>query len=173
MKLLKSGPISILVLILLVGCNLNSPSGTPPAVISPTLPATGVPSTVAAPSTTLPPTATSKPPTQSVTSTFPAVITATPLPATATSAATPRPTVVPTKATPVKITQIHMVDMNSGWAIGQYTNATTDDILRTSDGGKTWKAVTPPEPNRPGKHAVAFFQDGAHAWVNFTRAVCQ
>lgn len=170
MKLLKFGLISILLLALLVGCNLNSPSGTPPVVINSTLPATGATATGAPSSTSIPPSSTSRPPTQSVTATFPAVITATPLPATATSAATTKPTVVPTKGTPVKITNIHMADTNAGWAIGQFTNATTDDILRTVDGGKTWKAVTPPEPNRPGKRAVAFVQDAAHAWVNYAQA---
>ncbi len=141
---------------LLSACNLNfsGATGTPAPVITPTSTAD------LATTTSLPPTSTPAPATP--TPTFPPVITATPLPPTATPAASV------TSAPGVKIDVIKMVDVNSGWAVGQFISNTTDDILKTADGGNTWKAVTPPEPSRGGKHALAFFQDANHAWVNYS-----
>ena len=164
MKSLKPFLVPILLLALLAACNLTSPTGAPATVILPTLTA------IIGTATQAP-----VPPTQAATATFPPVITATPPPATATSVSISTatkvsvPAITPTKGTPVKITQIEMVDPTTGWAIGQFINATTDDILRTTDGGKTWKAVTPPEPNRAGRPAVASFLDATHAWVNYAQ----
>lgn len=140
---------------LLSACNLNftGTTGTPAAVITPTS-AAKTASPTSPPAATIPAPATPTP-------TFPPVITATPPPATATPAATA------TQSPGVKIDAIRMIDVNSGWAVGQFISDTTDDILKTADGGKTWKPVTPPEPNRGGKKAVAFFQDAQHAWVNY------
>ena len=139
---------------LLSACNLNSPgaTGTRSASCTPTAAADlATPTSPAATSTPAP-----------ATPTFPPVITATPPPATATPAASA------TSAPELKIDVIKMTNANSGWAVGQFVSNTTDDILKTADGGNTWKSVTPPEPNRAGKHALAFFQDANHAWVNYS-----
>lgn len=173
MKSLKSTLMLIPLLILLAACNLSNT----PAVI------TATPTPATRPAATL-----TQAPTLAGTPTFPAVITATPAPASATSSANlatatksaspttapspttaSSPTITATKGTPVKITGLRMLDVTSGWATGQYINATTDEILRTGDGGKTWKAITPPEPDRSGKKATAFFQDASRAWVNFAQ----
>ena len=140
----------------LSACNLTLSGGTstPAAVITPT-------ATANLTSPTSPP-ATSTPAEPTATPTFPPVITAVPPPATETAAPTA------TAAPGVKIDRIKMVDASSGWAVGQYISNTTDDILKTADGGSTWKPVTPPEPDRSGKHAVAFFLDINHAWVNYS-----
>ena len=141
---------------LLSACNLNmsGATSTPGAVTTPTSPVN--------PASPTPPPETSTPAMATATPTFPPVITATPQPATAT------PAVTLTSPPGVKIDVIKMIDVDSGWAVGQYISTTTDDILRTADGGNNWRAVTPPEPNRNGKHAVAFFLDANHAWVNYS-----
>ena len=61
-----------------------------------------------------------------------------------------------------------MVNLTTGWAIGYVSSPNDSQIFKTSDGGKNWKSVTPPEPNRSGKHAAAFFQDANRAWVNYS-----
>lgn len=61
------------------------------------------------------------------------------------------------------LTQIHMSDENNGWGI-----ESTGHLLRTVDGGSTWKDVTPPE--------VGFFStaDTMHAWdIVETREACE
>jgi photosystem II stability/assembly factor-like uncharacterized protein len=146
----------------LSACNLNlsGASDTPVAVITPTSPPNlATPTSPPETPTPLPPTATP---------TFPPVITATPPPPTATPAATSTPAATANSAPGVKIDVIKMINASSGWAVGQYISNTTDDILKTADGGLTWKPVTPPEPDRTGKQAVAFFQDANHAWVNYS-----
>ena len=141
----------------LSACNLNlsGATGTPGAVITPTATADLTAPTLLPATPTLP---------AELTPTFPPVITATPPPATET--ALPIPTA--TSAPGVKIDVLKMMDANFGWAVGQYISNTTDDILITTDGGVTWKPVTPDEPNRTGKQAVAFFLDKNHAWVNYS-----
>jgi photosystem II stability/assembly factor-like uncharacterized protein len=156
---LKPGPLLwLLFSAFLSSCNLNlsGAAGTPAAVITPTL-TSNLASPTSTPETRTPVPATSTP-------TFPPVITATPPPATATSAAT----ITATPAPGVKIDVIKMLNAKSGWAVGQFISNTTDDILKTADGGANWKPVTPPEPNRSGKHAAAFFQDINRAWVTYS-----
>lgn len=60
-----------------------------------------------------------------------------------------------------------MSSLSVGWAIGQIGSTKADEILRTADGGKSWKAVTPPEGDRSEKKAIAFFQDANRAWATF------
>ncbi len=73
----------------------------------------------------------------------------------------------------IVIQEIRMIDASTGWAVAQ----AEDDfnrIVRTSDGGLTWKDVTPPEappdPENP-RSVLGYFADGARAWVVFGSAV--
>jgi len=116
---------------------------------------------------------TSLPPTQTE------VPTATPIPPTETATAVPL-TATPTSP-PVNtiqhypsgqaftVTDIHMVDASVGWAIGGFS-IVGDHVLYTTDGGSTWKDVTPPEPEDVGgdfQMATGFFQDAQTAWVTY------
>ncbi len=75
---------------------------------------------------------------------------------------------------PVTITTITMLDANNGWAVGGVTDmrlGVGDHVLRTSDGGQTWRDVTPPEPapaEPPGGSAIGFYQDANTAWVTYS-----
>ncbi|MGE5123929.1 MAG: WD40/YVTN/BNR-like repeat-containing protein [Acidobacteriaceae bacterium] len=67
------------------------------------------------------------------------------------------------------VTSIHMIDAKTGWAIGGFLSV-GDHVLYTTDGGSTWKDVTPPQPVAPGgemQAAVGFFQDAQTAWVTY------
>jgi photosystem II stability/assembly factor-like uncharacterized protein len=71
------------------------------------------------------------------------------------------------------VTYIHMIDTKIGWGIGSLTTSPGDHVLTTSDGGNTWKDVTPPQlvaANDNQLSATGFFQDANNAWViyNFT-----
>lgn len=64
---------------------------------------------------------------------------------------------------------IHMVDAKQGWAIGGLSQA-EDHVLRTQDGGMTWRDVTPPEPTPVAGTtvtALGFFSDASHGWVAY------
>ncbi len=66
------------------------------------------------------------------------------------------------------MTTIHMVDANAGWAIGSLGSVIGDHVLFTTDGGSSWKDVTPPEPipaSGQTESATAYFQDAKTAWV--------
>jgi photosystem II stability/assembly factor-like uncharacterized protein len=68
------------------------------------------------------------------------------------------------------VTQLHMVDATNGWAIGGLQEKMGDHVLFTTDGGKTWKDVTPPEPQpAPNQQAdtIGYFQGNQDAWVTF------
>jgi photosystem II stability/assembly factor-like uncharacterized protein len=71
----------------------------------------------------------------------------------------------------IKITFIKMLDAAQGWAIGGL-NGSSDHVLHTSDGGLTWKDLTPPEPApadpQMSKKALGFFMDNQKAWVAFS-----
>jgi photosystem II stability/assembly factor-like uncharacterized protein len=56
-----------------------------------------------------------------------------------------------------------MFSETAGWGIGNLPGDPTDHILRTNDGGLSWKKVTPPES--PGKRATGGFLDLQNAWV--------
>ncbi len=115
----------------------------------------------------------SQPPTQGVSPTstpVPPTDTPTALPPTAT--ATPQP-VNAIQHFPAgqefTVTAIHMIDATSGWAIGGLGSNVGDHVLFTTDGGSTWKDVTPPESEIVGgyKAAIGFFQDARTAWVTY------
>ncbi len=68
------------------------------------------------------------------------------------------------------VTSIHMLDANSGWAIGGLGALVGDHVLFTTDGGNTWKDVTPPESQPAAdqhKSAIGFFQGDKSAWVTY------
>lgn len=68
----------------------------------------------------------------------------------------------------IKITLIHMLDSADGWAIGGEEQA-SDHVFTTTDGGQSWRDVTPPEPlpatGQPA--ALGFFPDANTAWVTY------
>lgn len=64
------------------------------------------------------------------------------------------------------IHQITMIDAKVGWAIGG-ANGRADSVLRSIDGGESWKELSPPEPidgDQPQRAAAAFL-DGISAWI--------
>lgn len=109
--------------------------------------------------TAVPPTLTTVPPTVE------ASPTSVPPPPTDTSppGATAVPPAATTVGTPVVILSIRMFSETAGWGIGNLPGDPTDHILRTSDGGISWKKVSPPEA--PGKRATGGFLDLQNAWV--------
>lgn len=71
---------------------------------------------------------------------------------------------------PVSLKSIRMINATEGWAIGASQPELPEPVLRTSDGGKTWKNVTPPgDPSRA--QAAAFFSDAKTAWVAYSTLV--
>ncbi len=77
-----------------------------------------------------------------------------------------------TAGQPVTVTTVHMLDANTGWAVAAGGIGDPDDhLLRTTDGGATWRDVTPPENTDPaaplGKGATAFFLDANTAWAAY------
>jgi photosystem II stability/assembly factor-like uncharacterized protein len=72
----------------------------------------------------------------------------------------------------VVISSIHMITATNGWGIGRGENELTDHVLHTSDGGKTWRDLTPPEniDVTVGHAALAFFMDDQTAWVAYSLA---
>lgn len=104
---------------------------------------------------------------------------ATPVPPTETpTAVPPTATATNTPINPIQhfpsgqeftVTAIHMIDANNGWAIGGLGSVVGDHVLFTSNGGNTWKDVTPPEETKSDGHkaATGFFQDAQTAWVTY------
>ena len=70
----------------------------------------------------------------------------------------------------VEVSAVAMQDMLNGWANGR-TSGFGAHVLRTEDGGYTWKDVTPPEPAESQeervKEAESSFLDAEHAWVSY------
>jgi photosystem II stability/assembly factor-like uncharacterized protein len=89
--------------------------------------------------------------------------------ATPAPSATFAPTATPTPAhgADLTLTHVQMLDDRNGWGLGWFTADKAPQVLRTADGGLTWHSVTPPQPSRQDTTPVAFFLDGAHAWVTF------
>ena len=71
------------------------------------------------------------------------------------------------------VTSIQMLNGNLGWAIGGLDGA-SDHVLRSTDGGRTWGDVTPPEPapleGEAGNAAVGYFLDSQVGWAVYYRA---
>lgn len=71
------------------------------------------------------------------------------------------------------VTHIQMINQNLGWGIGGLEGA-SEHVLRTGDGGSTWRDVTPPEPapseTDTGKSAVGYFLDSQVGWVTYYRS---
>jgi photosystem II stability/assembly factor-like uncharacterized protein len=68
------------------------------------------------------------------------------------------------------VTNIDMIDATHGWAIGSLGFVVGDHVLFTTDGGDTWKDVTPPEAlpdTGQQKAAIGYFQDVKTAWVTY------
>ena len=65
---------------------------------------------------------------------------------------------------------IWMIDAASGWGIARAA-APEDHVLRTSDGGRSWQDVTPPEPpvlpSAQSTDAVGTFPDSRVGWVAY------
>ncbi len=89
------------------------------------------------------------------------------------AAPTPVSTALPGRlqpGSPVQIAAIRMLDAQQGWGIGNRGTGRQDAILRTADGGLTWRDVTPPLPENPAgstRQAAAAFIDAQHAWVTY------
>jgi photosystem II stability/assembly factor-like uncharacterized protein len=76
----------------------------------------------------------------------------------------------------VIINQVHMIDVDKGWGIGGRED---EHILRTTDGGRSWQDVTPPELESVPKEdqsgivtityekAVGYFLDADTGWVAY------
>jgi photosystem II stability/assembly factor-like uncharacterized protein len=71
---------------------------------------------------------------------------------------------------PLTITDIRMIDTENGWAIGGDGDA-SDMVLRTEDGGETWKIVKfllPVEEGEGSEEEIGFtgtFLDAQTAWI--------
>ena len=112
--------------------------------------------------------------TPTATSTIPAT---TPTPTQAQPTATiapPTATLVPTASSlspsqPITITAITMLDTNLGWGIGD-TGEGVDHVLQTTDGGRTWRDLSPAEAlseGTPLTQALGYFQSPERAWVTY------
>lgn len=141
--------IIMLISLTLAGC------GTPSTIVPPTDTPTSIPATSIATAS-----ATAVPPTETATAVAP---TTTPT----------SPPVAVIEHYPAgqefTVTNIHMVDANTGWAIGGSLSV-GDHVLYTTDGGSTWKDVTPPQAEVVGgeiQAATGFFQDDQTAWVTY------
>ncbi len=137
--------------VLLAGCTLNLPAVN---IAPPTVPASS---------------ATTASATASATPSFTATL---PQP-TVTATTTPTPVGPPIEklqaGLEITVRTIRMVDATSGWAIGGPA-AASDHILRTGDGGATWRDVSPPAAEQPGTHmtAVGAFRSGSTGWVAYS-----
>lgn len=69
--------------------------------------------------------------------------------------------------TPFTLQQISMLNAADGWAIGG-TNGAGDHVLRTRDGGLTWRDVTPPQPEGKMQTALGYFGYVEAAWVVYS-----
>jgi photosystem II stability/assembly factor-like uncharacterized protein len=152
MKRLASTRATIASALLLAGCTLRLPG----VVIAPTPQASATAAALEA-SATLPP--------------VPSATPTTPQP-TPTTTSTPQP-VGPSlerlgAGREIVVRSIRMLDSTKGWAIGAPAGA-TDRILLTTDGGATWRDVSPPEQQQPETRmlAVGAFSSEARAWVAY------
>jgi len=70
---------------------------------------------------------------------------------------------------PLALGNIHMTSLYNGWSIGTTDTEKNSHILHTTDGGFTWKDVTPPEllDANGSKQAIAYFADDNNLWVSY------
>ena len=157
----------ILALMLLAACAIPTAEPTPTALPTTSLPTAAL---AAQATPTLPPATPTSAPTNTP---LPAsTLTATTIPSPiSTSASSATPAANATPAVKVTITTIHMLDATNGWAIGAVASEKADQILRTSDGGATWRRVTPQKAiltaANPDQAAAGLFMDNTHAWVAY------
>lgn len=118
----------------------------------------GVAFTSCAPASSLLPTSTPLP-----TNTTPPTETAAPTTTPTFTSAPPMPTATPTSPITVSLRSIQMMDLTTGWAEGQVGADTDSRILHTTDGGTTWRDVSPwPQGSYEQQ---AFFLNAQLAWV--------
>lgn len=86
-----------------------------------------------------------------------------PPPASATPAALPTAAATPAPGQPVVIEQIHMLNKLEGWGWAA-RDGMINRLLRTADGGHTWREVSPPSSY---DYQNSFFLDSLHAWLAF------
>lgn len=71
----------------------------------------------------------------------------------------------------ITITTINMLTDTSGWAVAETESDQADHLVRTSDGGATWRDVTPPQPldaaAELGQGATLFALDAETAWATY------
>ena len=77
----------------------------------------------------------------------------------ATPARTPTPTHTP--VVPVAFRSIQMIDNRTGWAVADVGRGATTRILRTEDGGLSWRDRSPLD----GDFFHGYFLDGSTAWA--------
>lgn len=86
-----------------------------------------------------------------------------PIPITQVATATPATVAAPAasgpRADPSGLVSFRMVDEKSGWGI------TEKSVLRTTDGGVTWRDVSPSKADVFGYSAASDFLDADHGWV--------
>lgn len=82
-----------------------------------------------------------------------------PAPVSGASQTTPAPA-----SGPVRLSSIRMVSEAAGWATG------LSGVFRTSDGGQSWKAVTP-SGITPMEHMPSFFLDADRGWVAMGKTI--
>ena len=130
-----------------------------PATVSPTVAV----STRAGPTSTTTPRLQLESPTIVVATALP--LTSVPPPTAAPVANTPQPAAPPgyREGQEIDLSLIEMVDLMDGWGVSG------PNVLRTRDGGQSWREVTPPDPLLSATASEAFgaFLDQDNAWVVF------
>ncbi len=58
-----------------------------------------------------------------------------------------------------------MIDTHQGWALVQQGEWVY--VVRTEDGGRTWREASPPTPREAASEATALFWDERRAWVSY------
>lgn len=166
-------PFAALTVLLLLGlaCNLGSSGAATEAPATTVVPVTLVVATEAPPTTTAAPLPTKTPAPSATPAATEAVPDTAPSPSPTTPSPVGEPLPVLVAGQPVTLTVVKLLDATSGWAIGYGTgDIAYDHVLVTTDGGQTWRDVSPPEarPGEPaGRAAVGFFQDAQTAWVTY------